>query len=255
VIPISDADAVRRGRPFVNIALIAINAVVFIYELFLSDFETFRFTYQFGIIPRELTSGAPLDLLPVRTPVGILGVDVASPIPAWGTVFTSMFMHGGWMHILGNMLYLWVFGDNVEARLGHIKYLLFYLGAGVAAAWAQVATDLDSTVPLIGASGAISGVLGAYLLLYPYNRVTTLVFFFIITVIQVPALLVLGVWFILQLFNGVGSLGPAASGVGVAYMAHVGGFAAGALFIAGYKLLLREPLWPRPPYYWRPWRF
>lgn len=244
MLPISDASVARGRRPVVNIALIAISALVFIYELSLNEFETFRFVYRFGVIPSELTSGEELKVIPVAPG---LGVDVASPIAAWGTVVTSMFLHGGWMHFLGNMLYLWVFGDNIEARLGHFRYLLFYLGAGVAAAWTQVATDVDSRVPLIGASGAISGVLGAYLLTYPYNRVTTLVFFFFITIIHIPALLLLGFWFVLQLFNGLGSLGPAASGAGVAYMAHVGGFAAGVVFMAVYKLLAGEPLWPRRP--------
>ena len=244
MLPISDASVDRGRRPVVKITLIAISTLVFICGLSLNDFETFRFTYRFGVIPAELSSGEALKVIPVTAN---LGVDVASPIIAWGTVFTSMFMHGGWMHFLGNMLYLWVFGDNIEARLGHVKYLLFYLGAGVAAAWAQVATDLDSRVPLIGASGAISGVLGAYLLTYPYNRITTLVFFFFITVIHVPALFLLGFWFILQLFSGLGSLGPAASGAGVAYMAHVGGLVAGVLFMAGYKLLSGEPIWPRRP--------
>ena len=245
MIPIADAGVPRGRRPVVNIALIAINVVVFLYELSLNDFETFRFTYQFGVVPSELTSGAELLLIPVLTPIGLIKVDVASPIHPWGTVFTSMFIHGGWMHIIGNMLFLWVFGDNIEDRLGHVKYLLFYIVAGIAAVWTQAAIDIDSRTPLIGASGAISGVLGAYLITFPYNRITTLVVFIFITVIRVPAMFVLGSWFILQLFNGLGSLGPAASGAGVAYMAHVGGFVAGVLIMAVYKLLLGEPIWPR----------
>ena len=141
-----------------------------------------------------------------------MNVDIASPISAWGTVFTSMFMHGGWMHFIGNMLFLWVFRDNVEERLGHVKYLLFYLACVIVAVWAHVVTDVDSTVPLIGASGAISAVL------------------------------LLGFWFILQLFQGVGSLGPGSGGV--AYMAHVGGFLAGMLAMGLYKLAVGERLWP-----------
>ena len=238
MIPISDADAVRRGRPVVNIALIAINALVFIYELSLSGLNQDIFFYKYGLIAAELTSGETLKVIPFLTSVGVVGGDVDTPIPTWGTVFTSMFIHGGFMHFIANMLFLWVFGDNIEARLGHFKYLLFYLGAGIAAAWTQVAVDQDSLTPLIGASGAISGLLGAYLLLYPYNR---------------PALYFLGFWFVLQLFNGLGSLSPAVSGAGVAYMAHVGGFASGVLFMAGYKLLLREPIWPRRP--WGSWRY
>ena len=228
----------------VNIALIAVSSLVFLYELSLGGISRDIFFFKYGLIAAELSRGLEFTRLG-----GPFGPDISSPIPTWGTVFSSMFIHGGFLHFIGNMLFLWVFGDNVEDRLGHVKYLLFYLGAGVAAAWTQVATDLDSQVPLIGASGAISGVLGAYLLLYPYNRITTLVLFFFITVIRVPALLLLGSWFILQLFNGLGSLGPAASGAGVAYMAHVGGFAAGVLFMAGYKLLLREPIWPPRPWW------
>ena len=152
MIPIADAGVPRGRRPVVNIALIAINVVVFLYELSLNDFETFRFTYQFGVVPSELTSGAELLLIPVLTPIGLIKVDVASPIHPWGTVFTSMFIHGGWMHIIGNMLFLWVFGDNIEDRLGHVKYLLFYIVAGIAAVWTQAAIDIDSRTPLIGAS-------------------------------------------------------------------------------------------------------
>ena len=222
-----------------------VNAVVFLYSVALTDFETFRFTFRFGVIAQELATGEVLDVVRVATPRGVASIDVASPISAWGTVFTSMFMHGGWMHFIGNMLYLWVFGDNVEERLGHVKYLLFYLGCGIVAVWAHVLTDVNSQVPLIGASGAISGVLGAYLLLYPYNRVTTLVFIFFISVIHIPAVLLLGFWFILQLFKGVGSLGPAASGAGVAYMAHVGGFVAGLVAMAVYKIVVGERLWPQ----------
>lgn len=239
MIPISDTQTIGRGRPVVNIALIAINAVVFFYELSLAGLDREIFFFSYGLIPIELSEGISFTNLG-----GPTGPEISSPLPTWGTVFSSMFIHGGFVHFIGNMLFLWVFGDNVEDRLGHVKYLIFYLGTGVAAALAQVAVDLDSKTPLIGASGAISGVLGAYFLLYPYNRITTLVFFFFIMVIRVPAVFFLGIYFIMQLFNGLGSLGPSASG-GVAYMAHVGGFAAGVMLMAGYKLLLRERIWPR----------
>ena len=242
MLPISDVSVYQRRKPYVNLALIALNAIVFVYTVALSDLDVFRFNYRYGVVPAELAGGRVLDVLRLLTPGGPVDVDITSPIGAWGTVFTSMFMHGGWMHFIGNMLFLWVFGDNVEERLGHIKYLMFYLGCGIVAVWAHVFTDVDSTVPLIGASGAISGVLGAYLLLYPYNRITTLVLMFFITVIQVPAILLLGFWFILQLFQGVGSLGPGSSGV--AYMAHVGGFLAGMLAMGLYKLAVGERLWP-----------
>ena len=273
MIPISDQGTIRIRRPVVNIALIAISTLVFIYELSLSGIAEHEFFFTYGLIAAELSGGVefvnlvetifgpiPLnsvDAAKVASGGIALGPGIDSPIPTWGTVFTSMFVHGGIIHFAGNMLFLWVFGDNVEDRLGHVKYLLFYLGAGVAAAWTQVAVDMDSQVPMVGASGAIAGVLGAYLLLYPYNRITTLIFFFFITVIQLPALFVLGFWFVLQLFNGLGSLGPSAAGGGVAYMAHIGGFAAGVLFMAMYKvLLLREPIWPRRPYghHWRDFR-
>ena len=244
MIPISDQGTIRIRRPVVNIALITISTLVFIYELSLSGLNEDIFFFKYGLIAAELSKGIEFTRLG-----GPLGPDIGSPFPTWGTVFSSMFVHGGIIHFAGNMLFLWVFGDNVEDRLGHVKYLLFYLGAGVAAAWTQVAVDMDSQVPMVGASGAIAGVLGAYLLLYPYNRITTLIFFFFITVIQLPALFVLGFWFVLQLFNGLGSLGPSAAGGGVAYMAHIGGFVAGVLFMAAYKvLLLREPVWPRRPW-------
>ena len=242
MIPISDVRVYRGRKPYVNIALIAVNAVVFVYSVVLSDLDVFRFNYMYGVVPAELASGRVLEGVRLFTPRGAVDVDIASPISAWGTVFTSMFMHGGWMHFIGNMLFLWVFGNNVEERLGHVKYLMFYLGCGILAVWAHVITDVSSTVPLIGASGAISGVLGGYLMLYPYNRVTTLIFMLFITVIQVPAILLLGFWFILQIFQGVGSLGPGSGGV--AYMAHVGGFLAGMLVMALYKLAVGERLWP-----------
>ena len=243
MLPISDISLYQTHRPYANIVLIALNTIVFAYSVLLNDFDLFRFNYMFGVIPAELAAGRVLEGVRVFTPRGPVDVDIASPIGPWGTVFTSMFMHGGWMHFIGNMLFLWVFGDNLEARLGHVKYLLFYLGCGIVAVWAHVITDVDSTVPLIGASGAISGVLGAYLVLYPYNRITTLIFMLFITVIRVPAVLLLGFWFVLQLFQGVGSLGPGSGGV--AYMAHVGGFVAGVSAMVLYKLAVGEPLLPR----------
>lgn len=256
MIPLFDATVRRRRLPVVNIALIVINALVFIYELTLGGLDRDIFFFRFGLIPSELTQGVPLERLIIPDIFGNVAEvrDIETPFHTWGTVFSSMFMHGGFMHFIGNMLFLWVFGDNVEERLGHVKYLLFYLAAGVAAAWAQIGVDLDSQTPMIGASGAISGVLGAYLMLYPYNRITTLVIFVFITVIQLPALLVLGAWFLLQLINGLGSLGTFTSGAGVAYMAHVGGFAAGMVLMAFYKLLTGERVWPSRPWDYSPWR-
>ena len=223
------------GRPDVTYVLIAINVVVFVYELFLGGIERDIFFFKYGLIPAELTTGKEVPL-PVRTSFGVVGLDVGSPLPPWGTVFTSMFIHGGPIHIVANMLFLYGFGGYVESKLGHVRYLLFYLAAGVAAAWTQVAVEMDSQSPMIGASGAIFGVLGAYLLAFPYRHTLALIF----------------VFFILPLLFNVGSMSPVISGGGIAYMAHVGGFVAGALFMAGYKLLLREPILPGRR--WPPWR-
>ena len=251
MIPLGDADIQRRTFPYVTVALVLVNVVVFVYEFTLGDLEQNVFILKNGLIPAELTSGnefesARLSFFDV--------VDIKSPFGTWATVFTSMFLHGGIMHIIGNMLFLWVFGGNLEDRLGHVKFLVFYLAAGFAAAMAQVGIDMDSQVPMVGASGAIAGVLGAYLLLYPFSRINTLFIFIFITVVPVPAVLVLGLWFVLELFKGVGSLGVETIGGGVAYFAHVGGFVAGLLMMAFYKKLIREPIIPSRPrrmYYWR----
>jgi membrane associated rhomboid family serine protease len=161
------------------------------------------------------------------------------------SVFVAMFLHAGWLHLGGNMLFLWVFGNNVEDRLGRIRYLLFYLASGVAATLGQLAVDPNSVVPNLGASGAIAGVLGAYLVMFPRRRVLTLVFFFIITWVYVPAVVVLAAWFVLQLFSGIGGLARHATGGGVAYFAHIGGFAFGAL--VAWVFFPKEGLGPRPP--------
>ncbi len=245
--PLSDPDLIRRSKPVITYGLIIINAVVFLYELTLGSLENTVFFYRWGLIPAELAHG--LDFTTLRL-VSFETVDIQTTlfgmaIPAWGTVFSSMFIHGGFMHFIGNMVFLWVFGDDIEDKLGHVKYLLFYLVCGIAAAWTHVALDMDSQVPTVGASGAIAGVLGAYLLLYPYSRIRTLVVFFFITVIRLPAVVLLGFWFILQLFNGIGALTPGMQSGGVAYWAHVGGFVAGVLLIALYLKLRGEPIWPR----------
>lgn len=234
--PISDSDLRRRSFPFVNVTLIAACAVVFIYELTLSGISQDIFFYRFGLIPDELVGGRDYELL--RTFHGYEGI--ATPGSNWITLFTSMFIHGNWMHFLGNMLFLWVFGDNVEDRFGHLRYLLFYLASGIAASWLQIATDTTSTIPTIGASGAIAGVLGAYLLLYPRSRINTVVFFFIISVVRIPAVFLLGFWFLLQFFEGLGSLGSQIGGV--AYWAHIGGF----VFGAGVGFVVSR-MWGRPP--------
>ena len=184
--------------------------------------------------------------------------DIETPVPAWATIFSSMFMHGSLLHFGGNMAFLWVFGDNIEGRFGHLKYLLFYLVVGVAATLSHWLINPLSETPLVGASGAISGVLGAYLLLYPYNRIRVLVIFFLITAVQDPAMYMLGLWFLLQVLQGLGSLGVSDQ-VSVAFFAHIGGFLAGAAMVAVFKVLTGKPIWPPRPYipssrprrYWR----
>jgi rhomboid family protein len=216
VFPLKD-DAPSLTAPVVTVGLIILNAVVFLYQISLEvggAAEGARagqaFVLEFGLVPCRLT--------------GLCHPAMDLPSPAL-TIFTSMFMHGGLFHIAGNMLYLWIFGNNVEDTLGHGRFLAFYLASGVAAALTQTAVGPGSSVPMVGASGAISGVLGAYLLLFPHARVTTLVIFgFFWRLVQIPALLVLGFWIVVQVLNGLGSFG--ASG-GVAFFAHIGGFVAG----------------------------
>ncbi len=253
MIPLSNSVG-RHKRPFVTYSLIGINSLVFLYTLFLgSDVNVFY--YKFGVIPDEFTSGRAFEVL--LTTEG--RQDITTPFLTWGTLFSSMFIHGGLVHFGSNMLYLWVFGDDIEDRMGHLVYLGFYLMAGVAAAWTQIAVDTGSQVPTIGASGAIAGVLGAYLMVYPYSKIRTLVIFFFITVIQIPATLLLGLWILLQFWGGLGTVAGASSGV--AYWAHIGGFLAGVASVAVVRLLLRRPIWPGspppppPPVFWRgEWR-
>ena len=288
LIPFSDADVQHRTFPVANLLLITINALVFIYELTLGgagllggggNLEAQIFFLKWGFIPYELTQnvacvdfvlqdntcsnltaalqGNPFgEYSAIRLSNGLILLSVETPVPTLATIFSSMFIHGGFMHFAGNMMFLWVFGDNIEDRLGHFKYLFFYLVAGVAATLAHLAIDPQSQTPLVGASGAISGVLGAYLMIYPYNHVKVLVIFYFITVIRLPAMILLGLWFLWQLLQGVGSLGLS-NQVDVAFFAHIGGFAAGLVAMAGYKLVTRQPLWPsrrHPPgeYRFRP---
>jgi membrane associated rhomboid family serine protease len=225
MIPIGDYAGERRNFPFVNYALIAINVVAFIYELTLPGAGLDGFFLRWGAIPRAITGGDGTAALP-------------NGLPVYVTLLTSIFLHGGWLHLGGNMLYLWVFGDNVENAFGRVRYLLFYLICGLAGSLAQIAIDPNSTVPTIGASGAIAGVMGAYLIMFPGAQVRTVIFIvFIFTITYLPAALVIGLWFLIQLFNGVTSLGiPAQQGGGVAFFAHIGGLIVGALL----ALLLRR---------------
>jgi membrane associated rhomboid family serine protease len=218
VIPLRDANPTRRA-PIITLLLIGLCFVVFAYELgILADSGEEglnRFFLQYGVVPHDVTAAFDKG-------------DLASP--AILAIFTSMFLHGGWVHILGNMLYLWIFGNNVEDRLGRIPFLLFYFVGGVAAAVTQIEIDPTSSAPLVGASGAIAAALGAYLVLYPGARILSLVFLgFFYQLIEVPALVVLGFWFILQLIDGLGSLGGSNAQGGVAFFAHVGGFVLGVI--------------------------
>ena len=229
MIPLRDANPTRR-TPVVTLAIIVACFVAFAWELGLqatSDATLNAFIVDWGVVPADL--GAAWNGGPS------LSQEVA-------TLFSSQFLHGGWLHLLGNMLYLWIFGNNVEDRLGRVRFILFYLGGGVAAGLAQTAIDPSSTTPMIGASGAIAATLGAYLVLYARARITTLVFLgFFYQLINVPAVIVLGFWFVLQLLDGLASLGTTSTGGGVAFFAHIGGFVAGALLIRVFALGRGEP--------------
>jgi len=199
MLPIGDDNTSRRIVPLVTYALIVLNALFFLVEMSGGD----AFIMQWAFVPSRF---------------------LANPIADFPTLFTSMFMHAGWLHLGGNMLYLWIFGDNVEDRFGHASFLIFYLLCGLGATFAQLAFSLGSNVPNLGASGAIAGVLGSYILLFPQGRIRVLQGQ---RVILMPALIVIGFWIVLQLFSGIGSIAQTADTGGVAYMAHIGGFIAG----------------------------
>jgi len=228
MIPIRD-DIPSRRYPVVTVVLIVINVLAFFYELLLGPEELQQFFYAYAVVPVKYFARGYSDW--------------------WGTfheyetselvlpIFTAMFLHGGWLHLGGNMLYLWIFGDNVEDRMGHFRFLIFYLLCGVLATVAHVLTNADSHVPSLGASGAISGVLGAYFMLYPGARVVTLVPIWIfLQFIEIPAFFFLGFWFVQQFFYGTLSLGvESAQTGGVAWWAHIGGFVAGAVLVHIFK--------------------
>jgi membrane associated rhomboid family serine protease len=223
--PVSDVIP-SRTTPYVTIGLIALNALAFGYEFRLTPGELQALVNAYGVVPGEFS---------------------------WPSLVTSLFLHAGWLHFLGNILYLWIFGDNVEDRLGHVGFLAFYLGCGALAAFGHIQAHAGSDVPLIGASGAVAAVMGAYFVLYPRSRILTAVFLVVyLDLVEIYAIYFLGVWFLLQLFSGVGSIGADTADGTVAFWAHVVGFTAGAALGAIVRLRLPADRWEdrgaRPPH-------
>ena len=258
VLPIADDNSDRTTLPVVNYVLIAINVFVFVV---LQGFgENERFTYAFSTVPAKIWTGENYSSEPQITQDPLTGTRVKvpgqerTPVSVYLTLLTSMFLHGGIGHLLGNMLFLWIFGDNIEHALGHVRYLVYYLVCGVLASLAHVMVTYayggNTEIPSLGASGAISGVLGGYIMLYPFRRVTVLLFR-IFT--EVPAYIAIGIWFLFQLVSSLGMLGGGSQLGGVAYGAHIGGFIAGVLLIKVFMLgrgsaissRTRESLWRR----------
>ena len=246
MIPLKD-NIPSRTVPYVNFAMIGICAVVFVGQL-MSEGSQLHPVERFGMIPARVLHPDEPVMVTERID-GQQGVQdeqrPAKPtlVPAWATMLTCIFLHGGWMHFLGNMWFLYIFGDNVEDRVGHVGYLLFYLGCGLAASAAHLLSDPESTLPTIGASGAIAGVMGAYMLLYPKSMVLAVVPLFVIMQIMViPAPVFLGIWFLLQFFQGAMAITNTMA-TGVAWWAHIGGFAGGFLVAA----ILRAVGETRPP--------
>lgn len=217
--------------PIVTMSLVVLNVIFYIFSGLAGPMEYLGNLYTFALIPAELFHGQNINSIPSEW----LLADEAQPairnIPTFLTLFTHMFMHGGFMHLLGNIWFLWLFGDNIEDRMGSFRFIIFYLVAGVVAALSHGLTGTSSVIPMIGASGAISGVIGAYIVLFPYARIHTLFFFFFFffTTIRIPAFIFLGLWFLGQVFYGFSSLGV--EGAGVAFFAHIGGFIAGVIMV------------------------
>lgn len=229
--PIGDDNSDRRLTPYVNYAFIAINIIVFVLLQGIGGNDAF--SYAFSLVPREITTGTDLSGVQiVQDALGHTGkVQLySSPLPVYFNFLSSMFMHGGWAHLLGNMLFLWIFGDNIEDKIGHIRYAIFYVICGIAAALGQIIQDTDSVIPMLGASGAISGVLGGYILLFPRRRVQALIFNFLT---EVPAFVAIGIWIVYQLV--LGYMTDPGTG-GVAYAAHIGGFIAGLALIKVFAI-------------------
>ncbi len=237
MIPVGDEDTGRPGIPIVNLAIIAINVVVFLYQLVNPDF-----TNGFSAVPAEITSGRDIigpQLIPLPDGTAVQIDEGPGPNPIWLTLLTSTFMHGGWLHLGGNMLFLFIFGDNIERTFGSLRYLVFYLVCGIIASLAHVASDPTSVIPSLGASGAISGVMAAYLVLYPQNRIRVLFLFgFFARITTVPALVMIGIWALLQFVNGLGAIAVSQQTSGVAYWAHIGGFVAGLVITLALRPFL-----------------
>lgn len=231
MIPIHD-DNPAQTIPFVTVVLMVVCALMFIWQISLGPSGNQQLVYELGVVPAVLFGGASI-------------ADSAGPPPGWFTLFSAMFLHGSLLHLVGNLLYLWIFGNNVEDAMGHWRFTAFYLVCGVIAAWSHALTEPASTIPMIGASGAISGVLGAYLLLFPHARVLVAIpIGFYAHVMRMPAALVLGLWFLLQIISS--AMAPTGQ-PGVAWMAHMGGFVAGLALVSVFKRR-RVRLWqpPRP---------
>jgi len=222
MIPLRDVIP-SRTTPYITITIIALNAVAWTFEILLPHDALNEFLTIYGVVPAYFS---------------------------YPTLVTSMFLHGGWMHVIGNMWYLWIFGDNVEDRVGHGRFMVFYLSCGIAAALGQVLVDPNSTLPTIGASGAIAGVMGAYFVLYPRSRVLTLIpLIVLMPIVEVPAIVLLGLWFLMQLFNaGTIAMTTSSRGGGVAFAAHVIGFVAGAGGVFIFRKRQLDP-WERADYY------
>lgn len=260
--PIGDDNQGRLTTPYVVYIIIALNLLVFLLLQQAGTEGGERFTYGYSVVPYEITTGRDLQEPVVirenssrengprrrfnEQPTAI--PEAPGPSPIYLTLLTAMFMHGGWLHILGNMLYLWIFGDNVEDNFGHGKFVIFYIVCGLAASFAQIAADPNSPVPSLGASGAIAGVLGAYLVMFPHNRVRNIVFLWIIfTTIELPAVIVIGLWIVIQIISQyTASFSSTTESGGVAYMAHIGGFVAGLLL--SFVFRTRQPRRIPPAY-------
>ena len=245
MIPLKD-DAPRVSTPYVNYTLLVLNTLVFLFELWIgahSRRDVDLFVYQFGVVPARCAVVLFNDGYVPWNLISQLGTRYVPPMGAFLPLFTSMFLHGSWLHLIFNMLALWIFGDNVEDYLGHLRYLMFYLVCGIAAALFHTALNLGSTIPTVGASGAIAGVMGAYFLLYPRARVLTLVVpFFFWFFVWLPAWVVLGYWFVAQFLSGAATSIAAHSGSSstIAFWAHVGGFLAGMLLIKLFPARIRR---------------